>query len=156
MAIAMTLKQYLDDHHAKYDVMPHNPTTTMSRTAEACHVPGDRMAKAVILRDEDGYLMAVVPATHHLRLGAVKALLGRAIGLAGEDDAMTRFADCENGAFPPLGAAYGMEAVFDDSLLDGPEVYLEAGDHNHVVHMDGREFGRLTVSCRHGRISAHD
>lgn len=156
MAIAMTLKQYLDDHHVAYEVMTHRPEMTTTRVAQACHVPGNTMAKAVILTDGDDYLMAVVPSTHHLKLGAVSRMLGRSVGLAHEEEAMSRFPDCETGAFPPLGPAYGMSAIYDDSLMDLPELYLEGGDHRCVVHMARKEFGRLVADAPHGAISVHD
>jgi prolyl-tRNA editing enzyme YbaK/EbsC (Cys-tRNA(Pro) deacylase) len=34
-------------------------------------VPGARVAKSVVLEDGDKYLMAVVPATDHVDLGAL-------------------------------------------------------------------------------------
>jgi prolyl-tRNA editing enzyme YbaK/EbsC (Cys-tRNA(Pro) deacylase) len=43
--------------------------------------------------------------------------------------------DCEPGAVPPLGAAYGLETVWDDSLLEQSDTYFEAGDHETLVHM---------------------
>ena len=33
--------------------------------------------------------------------------------------------DCEPGAVPPLGAAYGLDVVVDDSLTDHSDVYFE-------------------------------
>jgi Ala-tRNA(Pro) deacylase len=35
------------------------------RTAEASHVSGERLAKAVVLRRDGGYMLAVLPASHH-------------------------------------------------------------------------------------------
>jgi len=35
-------------------------------TAEKAHVPGYNLAKAVIVRDEDRYIMVVVPSTEHV------------------------------------------------------------------------------------------
>lgn len=59
-------------------------------TAEAAHVTGDKLAKAVVLIDEDGYLVAVIPATFKLKMGLVHASLVRVGGsdfkkLMGED-----------------------------------------------------------------------
>jgi Ala-tRNA(Pro) deacylase len=69
MAIAISVRQYLEDVEIEYDITRHPRTTTSCGTAETAGVPGDQVAKSVILEDEQGYLMAVVPATHHIRLG---------------------------------------------------------------------------------------
>ena len=45
MAIAPTLQKYLDQN-VTYDVIPHQPTLSSTRTAEACHISGDGLAKA--------------------------------------------------------------------------------------------------------------
>ena len=49
MGIALTLQEYLDDHHVPYDVMLHKRTHCAFDTARATHVPGERIAKGVVL-----------------------------------------------------------------------------------------------------------
>ena len=71
MAIAMTLKDYLEDSGVSYDVISHNYTTSSMSTAEATHISGEQLIKSIILEDEDGYIMAVVPSTHHVELGCM-------------------------------------------------------------------------------------
>ena len=44
MAIAPTFQRYLDQK-VIYDVIAHEPTMSSMRTAQACHVPGDCLAK---------------------------------------------------------------------------------------------------------------
>ncbi len=41
----------------------------------------------------------------------------------------------------------------DDSLLNAPDVYFEAGDHEDLVHLSGVEFLSLLAGARHGRFS---
>ena len=49
--------------------------------------------------------------------------------MANEEQIETLFIDCEPGAVPALGAAYGLKVIVDDSLAKEPEVFLEGGDH---------------------------
>jgi Ala-tRNA(Pro) deacylase len=156
MAIALTLQQYLAEHGVDYDVLPHRPTLSSMRTAEASHVPGDCLAKAVLLKEDAGYLLAVLPASHHLRLGELATQLDRKLGLATEQEIETVFRDCERGAVPPIGPAYGVESVVDDSIAEQPEIYFEGGDHATLVHMTAAQFARLTAGSHHGRFSRHD
>jgi Ala-tRNA(Pro) deacylase len=156
MALATTLQNYLADQKIAYEVITHRPTTTSSSTAEASHVSGDCVAKAVIVKDEDRFMMAVLPASHHLQLGELSRLCARPMGLATEEEASALFTDCELGAFPAFGAAYGLDMIVDDSLIDLSDVYFEGGDHASLVHLSAEQFYRLTENAVHGSFSAHD
>ena len=68
MAIAPTLQKYLAAENIQYEVIPHELSMTSTRTAEACHISGDRLAKGIVLRRDGGYMLAILPASHHLRL----------------------------------------------------------------------------------------
>ena len=74
------------------------------------------MAKAVLLKDIDGYVLAVVPATHMVWIGELDSRLGRDLETASEDDLDYVFSDCETGAVPALGPAYDLDTVVDHSL----------------------------------------
>ena len=101
MAIAPILQKHLD-RNVTYDVLTHDPTMSSSRTAQACHVSGDRLAKAIVLRHDGRYLLAVLPATHHVRLADLKAQIGDDVDLADENEIRRLFPDCALGAVPPL------------------------------------------------------
>ena len=88
MTVSPTLQKYLDQS-VTYDLIPHAPTMSSTRTAEACHVPGEALAKAVVLRRDGGYMMAILPASHHLHLSALKIQLGHKVDLASEDEIAT-------------------------------------------------------------------
>lgn len=155
MAIAHTLEDYMVRQGIHYDVVMHPHTKSSMETAEAAHIPGDALAKAVILEDDDGYLMAVVPATHHIRLGALRRQLRRALRLASERDIARIFNDCDTGAIPPLGMLYGLPTLVDDALAERDDLYFEAGDHEELIHLDGVEFDTLFASAQHGHFSRH-
>ena len=156
MALAITLQQYLADQNIPYEVITHRPTISSSMTAEASHVSGDCVAKAVIVKDEDHFVMAVLPASHHVKLGDLSSVLGRAVRLATEDEASELFPDCSTGAIPSLGAAYGVDMVVDDSLAKQPEVYFEGEDHTSLVQVSAKRFFWLMQNAAHGHFSTHD
>jgi Ala-tRNA(Pro) deacylase len=155
MAIAPILQKHLD-RNVTYDVLTHDPTMSSTRTAQACHVSGDRLAKAIVLRHDGRYLLAVLPATHHVRLADQKTQIGDDVDLADEDEIKRLFPDCAPGAVPPIGEAYELDVIIDDSIQAQPDVYLEGGDHTTLVHMDQAQFARLMAEARHGRFSVHD
>lgn len=155
MPIAPILQKHLD-RNVTYDVLTHDPTMSSTRTAQACHVSGDRLAKAIVLRHDGRYLLAVLPATHHVRLADLKTQIGDDVDLADEDEIKRLFPDCAPGAVPPIGEAYELDVIIDDSIQAQPDVYLEGGDHTTLVHMDQAQFARLMAEAWHGRFSVHD
>jgi len=154
MAIAPTLQKYLDQNVA-YDVISHEPTMSSSHTAEVCHIPGDRLAKGIVLNCNGGYILAVLPASHHVRLQELRAQLGKDTGLAREDEIASLFQDCAPGAVPAIGACYAVNVIVDERIDDQPEVYIEGGDHATLIHMDKSQFAQLTKQAQRGRFSVH-
>ena len=108
MAISRSLKNYLEEQGVQYDVVRHVHTESSMHTAAAAHVPGDRLAKSVLVVDEEGCLLVVVPSSHRVQLGELDRQLERNLGLATEDELRELFKDCKIGAIPPVGAAYGI------------------------------------------------
>ena len=154
MTIAPTLQKYLADHEVAYDLVPHQPTESSLRTAEACHVPGDRLAKAILLRDPTTYWLAVVPASRRVRLPDLKEEIGEPVDLANEGEVSEVFHDCARGAIPPVGPPYRLDVIVDESIEQQPDLYFEAGDHQTLVHVSQSECARLSPQARHGRFSA--
>ena len=152
MSIAATVQTCLSQAGVHYDIIEHPRTSNSARTAEAAHVSGEWLAKSVVIEDGERYLMAVVPATDHVDLGALHRRLGRAIGLATEEEVAKVFADCEPGAVPPFGQVYGIETILDEAFVDAEEVYFEGGDHRALVHVNGSDFLKLMHDVPRARI----
>jgi Ala-tRNA(Pro) deacylase len=159
MTISATMQRYLQDRGVPHEVLTHPVTGSSTETAQSAHVSGDRIAKTVVLRvgdAADGYLLAVLPASHHLSLELLQGWLGRSVALASEQEIGKLFPDCELGAIPPLGEAYGLDAVLDDSLAGLDEVCFEGGDHRSLIKIGGDRFRQLMSGARQGRFSTHD
>ena len=155
MTIARTVERFLIQHGTPYDLVAHPHAEGAAATARATHVPGAQMAKAVVLEDVAGnYVMVVTRADQHVSLQRVLEQLGRKLTLASEPELNAVFGDCETGAIPPLGPAYGMETYVDSTVTLEPEVYFEAGDHQEVVHMPTERFLHLLGQPVPGDFSA--
>ena len=154
MSIATTVEQHLARQGIHFDVLDHATTYTASRTAQVSHITGKAVAKAVLLKDEQGYLLAVLPASRQIEFGRLEALLTRKLFLASEEEAAAHFADCEPGALPATGEAYGIPVVVDDNLSLQSEIYFEGGDHHSLLHISGKQFERLMASAQHGHFSS--
>jgi Ala-tRNA(Pro) deacylase len=140
MFISPTLEDCLRRTGSRYEIVHHPHSEFSMETAQTAHIPGDRLAKTVILQDDEGYVAAVLPSTYHLQLYKLWEETGRKLVLATEDEVRELFKDCEMGAVPPIAMAYGMHTYLEESLLREPDVYFEAGDHEDLVHMRMEDF----------------
>ena len=154
MAIAITLKSYLEDHHVKYDMVHHERSDTSLESAHSAHVPSHQVAKAVVLEDDKGYIVSVMPSTNRVDLEWVNETLGRELEMADEDELPALFQDCDLGAVPALSNAYGLDVIWDEQLTNASEIYIEAGDHETLIHLHGDEFCKLMEEMPHAIISA--
>lgn len=154
MGIARTVQTFLANRGVSYDVLTHQPTSHALATARACDVSRDTLAKGILIRRKDGYLLAVLPASRKVRLADLAAWLNEPVALATEAEVTQVFADCEPGSVPPVAGAYGLSGVVDDSLEGFDHIYFEAGDHCSLLHVTGRGFHRLMVDLPHVPISA--
>ena len=153
MTIAITQERFLVQRKAEYDLLLHRHTGSSRETAAAAHVPEDHIAKAVVVRHGVDYTIVIIPASRWLRMDDLRRELGRDLQLATEEEAAQLFNDCEPGAVPPLGPAYGVETLLDEVLNSLDDVYFEAGDHEHLVHIRGEGFQGLLRGVRSGYYS---
>ncbi|TVO76338.1 aminoacyl-tRNA deacylase [Sedimenticola selenatireducens] len=155
MGIAITLQEYLIDHQSKYEVIEHTRTSSALETSAVAHVPGDQLVKSILLGDEDRYLLAVIPATHRLEINKLSDVVKHKLQLISESEMAGAFSDCEVGAMPPIGEAYGIDTWVDPVIFTQPEVYFESGDHHSLIRMSGEDFRELLKDTRQLPISHH-
>ncbi|WP_158675399.1 aminoacyl-tRNA deacylase [Thiohalobacter thiocyanaticus] len=155
MAMAQHVSRYLTEHEIPYEVLTHPPTMSSLETAASAHIPGDCLAKPVILQDDQGYIMALIPATHRLDLQALDSHLHSHVEMAEEPELAALFEDCELGAMPALGPAYGLRTLVDSHLAEQPDIYFDAGDHECLVHVDGEALFEQMDGIELGEFSHH-
>ncbi len=153
MTVAASVVRVLADHGTEYELVPHPKSLSSIESASTAHVPEDHIAKGVLLKDLTGYVLAVIPASEWVDLRRLQAELGRDMRMATEAEVDRLFSDCDPGAVPPLGEAYGLEMVLDESLTQLSSIYFEGGDHEHLVRLDGDQFNALMRGIRRGHIS---
>jgi Ala-tRNA(Pro) deacylase len=140
----MRLDEFLSDHHVAYRKLSHRPAYTANRIAQLLHVPGREMAKSVLLRTDQGYVLAVVPATHRVDLDEVAHYLGDAhVEMANEEDMDRVFLDCERGAMPPFGSLYQMPTLVDEALAEDDQIVFEGQNHEEAIQMAYTDFETL-------------
>ncbi|NML15439.1 aminoacyl-tRNA deacylase [Azohydromonas caseinilytica] len=153
MSIPSRLSNYLQQHGTRYELCMHPHSRSSAETARSAHVPPSQLAKAVMLEDQHGCVIAVLPADKSVMPHEVAELLGRQeLRLVKEPRLGELLDGCEPGAVPPVGMAWGMETVVDDELEQRELVYLECGDHESLLRLTQEQFHALMHGARWGRI----
>lgn len=139
--LAKSLKEYLDERKVRYLTITHSPAYTCQEVAQSAHIPGDKMAKTVMVKIDGALAMAVLPAARRVDLDELRALTGSDdIHLAHEDEFKDYFPDCEPGAMPPFGNLYDMSVYISPDLAVEPEIVFNAGNHTELVRMSWRDY----------------
>ncbi|MCL6271611.1 YbaK/EbsC family protein [Sansalvadorimonas sp. 2012CJ34-2] len=153
MTISRHLKNFLSTHDAEYDVVAHPYTERALDTAHSACIPTKTMAKAVVLKDEGGLVMAVMPANNKLMLKQLNQSMDRHLKLVQEQTLKELFPDCQAGSIPAIGEPWGMMTACDDSLNDVTDIYFEGGNHRELIHMHRDQYQQLMTSQLHLHLS---
>ena len=147
------MERFLDQHLIPFDIVAHPHTQTSAATARAAHVPPERVAKGVLLSGKDCQMVAMIPADQEVHLGRLGLDHDVEFSLADEKSVSALFAECAPGVVPGLPNAWGVEMVWDDALMAQPDVYLEAGDHERLLHIETRYLREAFGDAPHCRFS---
>lgn len=144
MSISQTLKEYLDHEYVHYDILPHPEAFRASAMAQTLHTPEKEIAKVVIVKAEERFVMTVLPASWNVDLHRLREVLAtNHVRLATEDEIKGLFPDCELGAMPPFGILYGLPVYVDQSLTEDDEIVFQAGTHSEAIRMRYIDFATL-------------
>jgi Ala-tRNA(Pro) deacylase len=141
MTALAKLKTLLDEKRIAYEVLSHRPAYTAQDVAAAQHVPGREMAKVVVAKAGDRFVMAVLPAPRRLDLEKLAACVSeRTARLATEDEMMRLFPGCDPGAEPPFGSLFGIPVYVDESLTADEHVVCPSGSCTETIRLRSADF----------------
>jgi Ala-tRNA(Pro) deacylase len=150
----MCIRDFLRNHLVRFEVLLHRPAPSAARMAETVHVPGRIVAKGVLVRTGESFVLAVLPATHRIDLDRLGGILGvEDARIATEPEVMVIFHDCERGALPPFGRLYGLSTIVDASLAGGAEIVFVANSRHEGVRMRFRDYETIESPMR-GRFAS--
>jgi Ala-tRNA(Pro) deacylase len=139
----MRIADFLAEHHADYEALPHPPAFTAQQRAKSLHVPGSLVAKAVLLQAPSGYIIAILAAPHEVDTDALAHPLGGNVRIATQREVVDVFPDCEWGVVPPFGSLYGVKTILEDSLAPETLMVLEMHTHFQAIRMRCRDYEQL-------------
>lgn len=131
---------FLERHGVPYEVVEHERTQTAAAEARAAGVPAADVAKTVVLRDDKGLRLAVIPASERLDMHKLRqALASRGLRLVTEQEMADEFDQFEVGAVPPFGSMFNALELVDERLLEHDRILCSGGDHEHAILVDPRD-----------------
>jgi Ala-tRNA(Pro) deacylase len=151
------VSRYLEEAGVAHDVVEHRATYSAIEEARVTRQEPRHTAKTLLLRDRDGWRLAVLPANRRLDVERARRLLGGTshLRLATEDEMREAFPSFEVGALPPVGPMLPLPEVLDVRLLYHDAVVCAGGDHRHAVRLDPRDLVRI-AEPRVGDLCEHD
>ena len=138
----------LDAAGCRYRLIDHAPE---GRTEVVSALRGHALAhaaKCLILMVKIGkkqtrYVLAVVPGDARLDLAAVKALLGGSYAAFADTGKAEELAGSVTGTVLPFSYDERLELIADPALLDGEELYFNAGRLDRSVALASEDYVRL-------------
>lgn len=145
MPLAARLSQFFNRKGIDFQCLHHDRVDSLPMAIAASGVPADKVVMATFLIDLKGVVMAVHPYQATLDVDAISRSMGRRLQMLTAHQADRLFPDCETGMHPPIGAAYGVPVIVDESLLSADLCYMPSGCRTTLLKMDGRSF-RLAMA----------
>lgn len=142
--------RFLEGQGIRYEVVEHETTYTAAAEARAVGVQPYDAAKTVVLRADDGYRLAVIPASEQLDLHKLRLVPeGGEVRLASEHEMAEAFPEFDVGALPPFGPMLPALEILDRRLLDHDRILCNGGDHRHSLLLDPHDI----VRAAHPRVA---
>lgn len=138
------MEKYLRENGVGFQVETHDQAFTMQEVAAALHVPGNQVAKVVIVCADKEKVMLVLPAPYRMNVDLVRDMVeAKKVRLAKEEEFADLFPDCATGAMPPFGNLYGVPVYVDRSMAEEPDMVFRIGTHRETMKITYADFVRL-------------
>jgi Ala-tRNA(Pro) deacylase len=134
---------FLRSRRIWFESMLHSPASSSTKRAHSVHVPGRRVAKTVLLKAGDRFVVAILPSTSRIdleRLGGILGLSTAEVRLATSEELVGLFTDCEPGVVPPFGRLYEVETVFDSTLVEVDELVFGGNMRHEGLRMRSGDY----------------
>ncbi len=140
MTIFQKIVALLDEHHVQYQIINHPPTYT---SEESAHYRGEPLkigAKAMVLKVDSGFIMAVLPADRKIDSKKLKEILNStSLRFATPQELLTS-TGLVPGAVPPFGSLFEMKMIVDAALFEEECMAFNAGSLEKSIKMKTTDY----------------
>jgi len=135
--------EFLRRHRIWFEELLHQPASSATKHAHNMHVPGRMVAKTVLVKAGNRFVLTVLPSTSRIELEVLATLLGlpaTEVRLATADEVVGTFTDCEPGVVPPFGKLYELDTVLDVSLLEQGDLVFVGNMRHEGLRMRASDY----------------
>ncbi len=116
-------------------------------------IRGELVAKTLLIVDEKGYAVAVIPRNHRIDLPSLNKEFRRSFRVATAEEAVQLFPGLPPRALPPIGSDSRIETFLDQSLIGLDDVYFETQTRGRLMRVAAESLCGLFHGVWCGRIS---
>jgi Ala-tRNA(Pro) deacylase len=140
MPVLKRLHSYLDANKIPFEVVNHPKAYTAHDVAHTLDVPGKLVAKVVVVKADQYFVMTVLPSTWRIDLKRLRDVLEACdVRLATEAECANLFPDCQVGTMPP----FGNDVYVDQLLTEDESIVFEAGTYVGAIKLRYKDFANL-------------
>jgi Ala-tRNA(Pro) deacylase len=140
------IHDFLRSKHIWFEGLLYQPASSSAKRARNARITGRHVAKAVLVRAGNSFLLAVLPASNRIDLDRLSQVVGlplSEIRLATLDELFATFPDCEPGVVPPFGRLYGLPTLVDSGLSEIGDIVVSANTRHEGLWMHFRDFAAI-------------
>jgi Ala-tRNA(Pro) deacylase len=142
----MYIHDFLRSRGVWFETLLYQPASSSAKRARNARVAGRRVAKAVLVRARNSFVLAVLPASCTIDLDRLSQVVGSPateIRLATSDELLATFPDCEPGVVPPFGRLYGLTTIVDSCFSEIGDIVVAANTRHEGLWMHFRDFAAI-------------
>ena len=142
----MYIHDFLRSRGVWFEALLYQPASSSAKRARNARVTGSRVAKAVLVRAGDSFVLAVLPASCTIDLDRLSQVVGSPTAetrLATSDELLAMFPDCEPGVVPPFGRLYGLTTLVDSGFSEIGDIVVSANTRHEGLWMHFRDFAAI-------------
>lgn len=127
----------------QYSLLFHRPVYTSEEAAAVRGTPLASGAKALLLKADERFILAVLPADRKLDNRRLREQLGVKSLRFATGAELLQITGLSPGAVPPFGSLFGLVTYCDPALLQLPEINFNIGDNAISMHLRSEDYLRL-------------
>jgi len=130
----------LKTHNISYEDTEHEPVYTSAQAAQIRGISASQGAKALLLKCENGFILALLPGDRKLDSRKLKNLLQiKNLRFASREEVKDTMG-CEIGACYPFGNLINLPTYADNYLSANDTISFNPGVHTHSIEMKWQDF----------------
>ena len=141
--VFIRITKLLYEHQVKYLIKDHLPTRTSEESALHRDEPLKIGAKAMLLKIDTGFVMAVLPADKKIDSALLKKVLSSKSLRFATPEELKEITGLVPGSVPPFGALFNIPMLVDKSLLEEEYVAFNAGSLEKSIKMKTSDYVKI-------------